>query len=340
MTALRGLNVSVGRLPVGELDSIADVEGVQVGHASVGGFDVRIGLSVVLPYPRATIERKLFVGRWALDRGGAASALGVAEDFGTLSSPIALVPAPAFGRAYEALIHQGIARDSGLSTDAGWPPVVIGMDDGAWNDARRVYESVEQRDIDRAIEAASQTVVEGNVGIGRALRAFGLRGGVGTASRCVNAHCVGVFVAVNGGLPGDLRLDGRSVALPSGQGNGPQEFAAVIATDAPLLPFQLNALAQRAALGAGRCGLWNVATREAQVWAFSTSEAQADAQRAELVRLAAVDDSTLYGLFAAAAEATEAAVFSALVAAEPLKSDSHQLDVLDVERLKAAGEAR
>lgn len=337
MKKIHQLALRVGQLPVGSRDSIADVEGVQVGHATVAMERASVGLSVVMPYPRSVGERTLFAGRWALDGGGAASGLGVVEDFGTLSSPIALAPAPVFGRVYEALIHQGIARDSGLSTDAGWPPIVVGVDDGAWNDARRVYESVQQRDVDRAIDDASERVIEGNAGIGHALRAFGLRGGVGTASRLVGEQCVGVFVAVNGGLPGDLRLGGRTVSTAGAVDGGPQEFAAVVATDAPLLPFQLRALAQRAALGAGRCGLWNAGTRQAQVWSFSTAVAQDDAQHPALEKVAATSDEVLYGLFAAAAEAMEAAVFSALLEAEPLAVGERSLPVLAADALPAMG---
>lgn len=340
MKKIHQLGLRIGQLPAGPRDSIADVEGVEVGHTTVQTERTSIGLSVVMPYPRSVGERALFAGRWSLDGGGAASGLGVVEDFGTLSSPIAFAPAPVFGRVYEALIHQGISRDSGLSTDAGWPPIVIGVDDGAWNDARRVYQSVQERDVDRAIDDASEHVVEGNAGIGQALRAFGLRGGVGTASRLVDGQCVGVFVAVNGGLPDDLRIGGRTVSTAGTVPDGPQEFAAVVATDAALLPFQLGALAQRAALGAGRCGLWNAVTREAQVWAFSTAAAQDDAQHAALAQVATTSDNVLYGLFAAAVEAMEAAVLSALLEAEPLTTGKQPLQALAAAALQQAGEGR
>lgn len=340
MKKIHQLALRIGQLPSGARDSIADVEGVQVGHAAVQMERASVGLSVVVPYPRSVGQRTLFAGRWALDGGGAASGLGVVEDFGTLSSPMAFAPAPVFGRVYEALIHQGIGRDSGLSTDAGWPPIVIGIDDGAWNDARRVYESVQQRDVDRAIDDASKHVAEGNVGIGHALRAFGLRGGVGTASRLVDGQCVGIFVAVNGGLSGDLRVGGRTVSTAGAVPGGPQEFAAVVATDAALLPFQLRALAQRAGLGAGRCGLWNTGTREAQVWAFSTAVAQDDAQRPALEQVEATSDQVLYGLFAAAAEAMEAAVLSALLEAEPLVKDERILQALSADALRQMGDGQ
>ncbi|MGB0605005.1 MAG: P1 family peptidase [Candidatus Latescibacterota bacterium] len=336
MKKLHQEGIQIGQFQPGVRDSIADVEGVLVGHVDVEAGNTQVGLSVIEPYPLSEGRRRLYIGRWALDGGGRISGLGVAEDFGTFSAPIAVVPAPAFGRIYEALIHQGIERDSGLSTDAGWPPLVMGMEDGAWNDARRIYESVRQRDLDRALSAASEAVLEGSVGIGHSLRAFGVRGGVGSASRRVGAQHMGAFVAANGGLPGDLRVNGRAVPTPVSTVGGPQEFIAVLATDAPLLPYQLRALAQRAALGASRCGLWNPLTRTAQICAFSTAVLESDASAAELERIPAMDDDGLDALFQAGAESVEAAILSALCEADPLELDGRALDVLDIRLLHAA----
>ena len=77
-----------------------------------------------------------------------------------------------------------------------------------------------------------------------------------------------MLAAVNGGH--DLYWAGR--VLPVGEGTGgPQTFAVVVATDAPLIPRQLERLAGRAALGLARTGLWNPHTREGLVLAFSTT---------------------------------------------------------------------
>lgn len=336
MKKLRELGVEVGHLPAGSFDAITDIEGVRVGHVHIGDEGLNIGMSAVLPYALEIKERELSVGRWALDGGGAISGLGVAEDFGTFSSPIVLAPAPVFGRVYEALIQHGIGRDSGLSTDAGWPPVVIGIDDGVANDTRRVYESAREEDVQQVLAAAgSGEVAEGNIGVGRALRAFGLRGGVGTASRLTDRYGVGVFVAANGGLPSGLVVDGYSL-LPeaSAPTSGPQEFAAVVATDAPLAAFELRALAQRCALGAGRCGLWNSFTREGQVVAFSTVEFKKSSVDKTLKERSAIEDDELYALFAACVEAIEAAVLSALVAATPLRIGERELGVLPAAALQ------
>ena len=87
MRRLRDLGLSVGELPTGPLNAIIDVEGVRVGHArgAVGG------ITVVVPFP--DIPRRYYAGRWSLDGGDDTTALAMLEDFGALSTPIALAPA-------------------------------------------------------------------------------------------------------------------------------------------------------------------------------------------------------------------------------------------------------
>ena len=112
----------------GPHNAIVDVAGVSVGHVDIRTPDLHTGLTAILPYPASVEERKLFIGRFSIDGGDAMSGLGVAEDFGTFSSPIVLAPTPVVGRVYEALIRHSLGRDTGLSTEAGWPPVVVGID--------------------------------------------------------------------------------------------------------------------------------------------------------------------------------------------------------------------
>ena len=156
---------------------------------------------------------------------------------------------------------------------------------------------------------------------------------MGSASRRVGPQHIGAFVAANGGLPGDLRVNGQEIRIPGSIAGGPQEFVAVLATDAPLLPFQLRALAQRAALGASRCNLWNPLTREAQVCVFTTRNSEDDATNVELERISATDNDTLYALFRAGAETVESATVSALCEAKPLQVNGRSLSVLDIRTL-------
>ena len=301
----------------GPHNAIVDVAGVSVGHVDIRTSDLRLssgrslhtGLTAIVPYPASVAERKLFIGRFSIDSGDAMSGLGVAEDFGTFSSPIVLAPSPVVGRVYEALIRHSLGRDTGLSTEAGWPPVVVGIDDTAVNDPALVRKVLTHTHADEALASAGSAVPTGNAGVGGGLLAFGYKGGVGTASRRAGEYALGVLAAVNGGR--ELHWAGRVLSVGE-QTEGPQTFAAVVATDAPLIPRQLERLAGRAALGLARTGLWNPHTREGLVLAFSTTGIVQEPDAP--VRM--VDEEKLYSLFAAGAAAAEGAVVDALLAAE------------------------
>ena len=318
MRRLRDLGLELGGGEPGPHNAITDVAGVSIGHADIRTVDLHTGITAIVPYPTEVAERKLFIGRFAVDGGDAMSGLGVAEDFGTFSSPIVLAPAPVVGRVYEALISYGLGRDTGLSTDAGWPPVVVGVGDTARNDPALAYEKVEQSRLAAALaNARAGAVPMGNAGIGGGLQAFGFKGGVGTASRRVGDYTLGVLVAVNGGLAGELRVVGYPPPAGEEQ-DGPQTFAMVVATDAPLLPRQLDRLAGRAALGLVRTGLWSPDTREGLVLSFSTTGIVQEEREGSATEVRLMGEEGLYPLFAAAAFAAEEAVADGLLAAESI----------------------
>ena len=208
----------------GPHNAIVDVAGVSVGHVDIRTPDLRLssgrslhtGLTAIVPYPASVEERKLFIGRFSIDGGDTMSGLGVAEDFGTFSSPIVLAPTPVVGRVYESLIRHSLGRDTGLSTVAGWPPVVVGIDDTAVNDPALVRKVLTHAHADEALASAGSAVPTGNAGVGGGLQAFGYKGGIGTASRRTDEYALGVLTAINGGR--ELHWAGR--VLPVGEGAG------------------------------------------------------------------------------------------------------------------------
>jgi D-aminopeptidase len=326
---LRELGISVGQLPVGARNEITDVTGVRVGHVDIDEAGLTTGITAVLPY--ATKARKLFVGRYGLDGGDGMSGLGVTEDFGAISTPVMLGPAAAVGKVYDAIISRGLGIDTGLSEDAGWPPVVIGVDDSWLNPPATVHQLVSQEHANRALAAAAQAVSEGSHGIGRGLAAFGGRGGIGTSSRlCTVAGqslTIGALVAANGGEPDRLSVDGLPLARNLEEARRrrlhrdvPRTLAAVIITDAPLIPRQLERLAGRASFGLARPGALDGQTRDGLILALSTTGLQeaGDIRDDGTVAAAMVGESELTTLFTAAMEACEESLLNALLQAEPL----------------------
>jgi L-aminopeptidase/D-esterase-like protein len=127
-----------------------------------------------------------------------------------------------------------------------------------------------REDVFAALEkAAGGLVAEGNVGGGTGMVAYGFKGGIGTSSRIIEAngknYTVGVLLQANHGRRDDLRVAGIPVGReikgawlePNGIPARPAEsgklreknsLLIVIATDAPLMPHQLERMARRAAL--------------------------------------------------------------------------------------------
>ena len=329
---LRDLDIAVGQLPIGRRNEITDVAGVRVGHVDIDADGLTTGITAVLPYPSKA--RKLFIGRYGLDGGDGMTGLGVSEDFGAISTPIMLAPAAAVGAVYDAIITRGLGIDAGLSEDAGWPPVVIGVDDSWLNPPAAVHRVVSHDHADQALAAAAAAVPEGSRGIGSGLAAFGGRGGIGTASRMCTMSgpplTIGALVVVNGGEPDHLSVDGLPLATGRTplKSDVPRTMATVLVTDAPLIPRQLERLAGRAALGLARVGLLDGRTREGLVLALSTTGLQevGDVRSDGTVAAAMVAESELSTLFTAAMEACEESVLNALLQAEPLPHRG--LDVL------------
>lgn len=322
---LRDLDIAIGNGAPGPANAITDVPGVRVGHADIVRDRLVTGITALVPY--ASTPRRFFVGRYALDGGDGFTGLGVTEDFGALSTPIVLAPAAAVGKVYDGLIRYGLGLAAGLPEDAGWPPVVIGIDDSGVNDPSLTHAAVTQAHLDEALAAArGGEPAQGAVGVGGGLVSFGVRGGIGTASRGLEIdgcrYHAGVLVAANGGEADRLSIDGVPVgvelSIEKAASAVPRTATAVIATDAPCSPRQLDRLAGRAAHGLVRVGLLDAHTSEGLVIALSTTGLDDDAGDTITSSVAMTLQLQMPALFAAAAEACEEAVVNALLASEPL----------------------
>jgi D-aminopeptidase len=199
-----------------------------------------------------------------------------------------------------------MAADPRVGVDHVVIPVVGECDDSLLSDARVAH--VQPDDVARALASTTPDFEQGAVGAGAGMVCFGWKGGIGSASRRLDGATVGVLVLANFGTPQQLRVDGAPVGrLLRERGAGPPHpggsCIAVVATDAPLSPQQLQRLARRAGLGLARTGsVAHHGSGEIFV-AFATSPARS------------FPDRELDPLFQAAVDATEEAVLCALWAA-------------------------
>jgi D-aminopeptidase len=110
----------------------------------------------------------------------------------------------------------------------------------------------------------------------------------------------------------------------------------VIATDAPLLDRNLGRVATRATLGLGRTGSWMDNGSGDYVIAFSTAAELRRAVDATRVGGSELANEQMSALFAAVVEATEEAVYNALLAATPVRNAQGRVaDSLPGDRLRA-----
>jgi D-aminopeptidase len=210
-------------------------------------------------------------------------------------------------------------------------PIVAETYDGSLNDINGFH--VKPADVEAALDSAAPgKVAEGNVGGGTGMVCYGFKGGIGTSSRKLAAnqggYTVGVLVQCNCGSRRQLRIGG----LPVGEeltANPPRAGAQwpyredvgsiiiVVATDAPLLPHQVQRLARRATMGLARTGSTSGNGSGDIFIAFSTANANAAAGRGP-VCVTMLPNEALNPVFEATVQATEEAIVNAMVGAETM----------------------
>ena len=200
-------------------------------------------------------------------------------------------------------------------------------------------------------DASNGPVAEGSVGAGTGTQAFGWKGGIGTSSRVLPAslggYTVGALVQTNYG--GVLTMNGAPVGRELGTYSFVDELARpgsgdaqedgsimiVVATDAPLNVRSLERLALRAIMGLARTGSFASNGSGDYVIAFSADPAVRRPRESETpVTAPALTNAAMSPLFAAAAEATEEAIYNAIFKATTVSSSRGTLEAIPVDRLR------
>jgi L-aminopeptidase/D-esterase-like protein len=126
--------------------------------------------------------------------------------------------------------------------------------------------------------------------------------------------------------------DGTETAEYEGRGS----IIVVVATDAPLLPHQLERLTRRVGMGLGRLGSWAGNSSGDLFLAFSTANPRA-ARPDSVASLTMLPNDRIDPLFRATIDATEEAVVNAMLAAETMiGADGIRAHGLPGDRLVAA----
>ena len=317
----------------GPLNAITDVVGVEVGHTTlisgegqleVGKGPIRTGVTAVLP--RGKKYAPVFAGWFSLNGNGEMTGTTWVEESGFLEGPIMITNTHSVGVVRDAVVAWLIS-DLVFADIRFALPVVAETYDGMLSDINGFH--VNKEHVFAALNSsASGPVAEGNVGGGTGMVCHRFKGGIGTASRKVNAryggYTVGVLVQANYGYRATLTIAGVPVGReitdlqPIGYprtDNG--SIIVAVATDAPLLPHQLKRLARRVPLGISKVGGMGGNSSGDIFIAFSTANPGA-ASRSGIPRLNMLPNDRINPLFEATIQATEEAIINALIAAETM----------------------
>ena len=242
-------------------NSITDVPGVTCSHVTIkNGTDVRTGLTLISPCDGDVfmnhIPAAVAVGNGF---GKLVGALQV-EEMGTIESLIGLTNTLSVAAVMQGLVDYHVPK---LPGDYNSINIVVGeTNDCRLNNIRGCH--VKPEHVAEAIKLLSKDVAEGDVGAGTGTVCFGLKGGIGTASRIIpkddtgeeRDFTIGALVQSNYG--GRLTVYGHRLPKlpPSNEIPRPENGSCmiVVLTDAPLSSRQLKRLAKRGLIGMTETG--------------------------------------------------------------------------------------
>jgi D-aminopeptidase len=337
VTAARGflsaadLGLALGTLPRGPQNALTDVEGIAVGHETVtdDSGSVQTGVTVIVPHPGNVFREKLIAACHVINGFGKTTGLVQIDELGQLESPIALTNTFSIPAVTEGLLDCLLAESPEIGATTGTVNTVVAeCNDSFLNDLRGRH--VRRDHVATALAAATAGRFEqGAVGAGRGMSAFGLKGGIGTASRRAPAQpgeaTVGVLVLSNHCELRELVVAGRPVgawlsadAGNPGSANAGGSVIVVIATDAPVSSRQLKRLLRRAQNGLARTGSSTAHGSGEIVIGFTTADRilHFGDRRSQQPAVLPEDSRYFDPLFQAVTEATEEAVLNSLFNAE------------------------
>ena len=332
----------------GKYNAITDVPGIEVGVCTVIQGEAtedttkdsdfaRTGVTVILP--RGKNRSAVFAGRADLNGNGELTGTHWIDDSGFMHGPLGITNTNSVGIVRDTIskwmidndcFHPGYDAGQEIPGFGFFYPTVGETYDGTLNNINGF--KVKPEHVLEALESASSgPVAEGCVGGGTGMCCLGFKGGNGTASRIVKTtfgeeYTLAAFVQANFGVREDLTIKGIPVGklvqgfereikhLSPKEGTG--SIIVILATDAPLMPWQLSKLARRAALGIGRVGGGNHSGSGDIFLAFSTANENAFTYTKTNVEM--LGDQEMDAFFPMATDAVEESILNALVAAEDM----------------------
>lgn len=336
----------------GAWNAITDVPGLEVGYCTIitgegplviGQGPVRTGVTAIFPLGRERGTGAVYAGFFSMSGNGEMSGAHLIQERGRFEGPITITNTHSCGLTRDVTAQWLTSQvDTDLRPEPFWMPVAAETYDGWLNDVNGHH--VRSEHVFTAFDdARSGPIEEGSVGGGTGMSTYQFKGGSGTSSRRLalagETYHVGAFVQSNFGKRHLLQIAGIPMghlfpleqAVEPGRGS----IIGVVATDAPLLPHQLNRLARRAAYGIPRSG--GIAANESGdlFLALSTANQHSIGVHKGMVDVRFLGEGELSQIYEAAIQSMDEAIINAMVANDTMTGrDGRQILGLPLGRVQ------
>ncbi len=314
--------VRIGTLPTGPLNRISDIEGIEVGHATIDDGSLRTGVTAVHPHGGNPFSEKCEAAQAVFNGFGKSMGLLQLEETGTLETPVLFTNTLSAGTVFSAVVDHMVEKDPRIGRKRPTVnPLVLECNDGSLSDIQA--RAVEARHVRDALRTAEREFPQGSVGAGAGMTTHGHKGGIGSSSRLVEVgektYTLGVLLNANfhGDTPRHLVFKGRAIGKDIADGEETKEdqgsITILVATDAPLCSRQLKRIAKRSFFGIARTGSIVSGGSGDLAVAFSTANRRDHYEKAPVHDFQRLAERQLDGFFQAVIEATEEAILAGML---------------------------
>ncbi|WP_202708193.1 P1 family peptidase [Sporosalibacterium faouarense] len=323
---IRGYGIEIGEMTCGVRNSITDVKGVEVGHITLNENDIKTGVTAILPHQDNLFKEKLIAASYVINGFGKTIGTIQINELGTIETPIILTNTLSVGVGANALVKYMLEDNDDIGKTTGTVnPIVCECNDAYLNDIRGFH--VNKEHILCAIANASPEFEEGAVGAGTGMSCYGLKGGIGTASRILKLddreYTVGILVLSNFGRGKNLIIDGikagqkvEEIKKARDNSDDKGSIIMILATDIPMTSRQLKRISKRAGVGLSRTGSYMGHGSGEIVISFSTANRIKHYEKNAICNFKIFNENKIDDVFTAVAEVTEEAVLNSLICAD------------------------
>lgn len=348
--SIRDYGLIPGTMEPGERNSITDVAGVTVGHATIDNERHKTGVTVILPAQDNLFTNKMAAAGYVINGFGKTLGFIQLDELGVLETPIALTSTLNVGKVHEGLTEYTLRRCASEGVKVvSVNPLVGETNDAYLNDVSE--RAVGTEEVLQAIADASADFSQGDVGAAKGTFCYGFKGGIGSASRKVKIgkknYIVGALVQSNFGVTADFTPAGIPLGPilkrlmneePAIEDKG--SIMMVIGTDIPLTSRQLKRVCKRAAVGLARTGSFLGHGSGDVVMAFSTANRFPTDRKIAVYETGALNEDYIDTVFRAAAESVEESVLNSATHADTVAGNGHIRPGLNLYLDKALAEYR